>query len=73
MVNLIQDNLFIVEKRLDEHCKGNQYIDNIIKQEGIENFHFEILKTISNKNELSNYIEESIKKNKKFLTKRWIS
>ena len=39
-------------KRLDEHCKGKQYIDNIIKQEGIENFHFEILKTISNKNEL---------------------
>lgn len=39
-------------KRLDEHCKGNQLIDEIIQIEGIENFSFEILKQCS-KNEMS--------------------
>lgn len=33
-------------KRLDEHCKGNQLIDEIIQLEGVENFTFEILKTV---------------------------
>ena len=32
-------------KRLDEHSKGSQLIDQIIQIEGIENFQFEILKT----------------------------
>lgn len=31
-------------KRLDEHCNGNQLIDEVIQLEGIENFTFEILK-----------------------------
>ena len=31
-------------KRLDEHCNGNQFIDEVIQLEGIENFTFEILK-----------------------------
>lgn len=39
-------------KRLDEHCKGNQLIDEVIQIEGIENFTFEILKEV-NKQELS--------------------
>ena len=39
-------------KRLDEHCKGNQLIDEVIQVEGIENFTFEILKEV-NKQELS--------------------
>lgn len=30
-------------KRLDEHCKGSQFIDEVIQLEGIENFTFEIL------------------------------
>ena len=30
-------------KRLDEHCKGSQFIDEVIQLEGIENFIFEIL------------------------------
>ena len=33
-------------KRLDEHCKGCQFIDDIIQLEGIENFTFEILKQV---------------------------
>ena len=33
-------------KRLDEHSKGSQFIDEIIQIEGIENFQFEILKEI---------------------------
>lgn len=36
-------------KRLDEHCKGNQLIDEIIQLEGIENFNFEILKQVDKK------------------------
>lgn len=39
-------------KRLDEHCKGGQLIDEVIQIEGIENFTFEILKEVS-KQELS--------------------
>lgn len=39
-------------KRLDEHCKGNQLIDEIIQIDGIENFSFEILKQTT-KEELS--------------------
>lgn len=39
-------------KRLDEHCKGGQLIDEIIQLEGIENFTFEILKEV-NEEELS--------------------
>lgn len=34
-------------RRLDEHCKGNQLIDDVIQLEGIENFNFEILKETS--------------------------
>ena len=30
-------------KRLDEHCKGSQLIDEIIQLEGVENFTFEIV------------------------------
>lgn len=33
-------------KRLDEHCRGNQFIDEVIQLEGIENFTFEILKQV---------------------------
>ena len=33
-------------KRLDEHYKGKQLIDEVIQIEGIENFNFEILKEI---------------------------
>lgn len=42
-------------KRLDEHCKGNQLIDEIIQLEGIENFTFEIMKQVKEeeKKELS--------------------
>lgn len=43
-------------KRLDEHSKGNQLIDEIIQLEGIENFNFEILKEVE-RNEL-NYWED---------------
>ena len=43
-------------KRLDEHSKGTQLIDEIIQIEGIENFNFEILKEVE-KNEL-NYWED---------------
>ena len=34
-------------KRLDEHYKGNQFIDDVIRQDGIVNFTFEILKELS--------------------------
>lgn len=40
-------------KRLDEHCKGDQYIDKIIEKEGIENFTFEILKEVDIISQLS--------------------
>lgn len=33
-------------KRLDEHCKGKQFIDEIIQLEGIENFTFKVLKEV---------------------------
>ena len=33
-------------KRLDEHCRGKQFIDEVIQSEGIENFTFEILKEV---------------------------
>ena len=39
-------------KRLDEHCKGTQFIDEVMKLEGVENFTFEILKEV-NKEDLS--------------------
>lgn len=39
-------------KRFDEHCSGNQLIDEIIQLDGVENFNFEILKKV-NKSELS--------------------
>lgn len=39
-------------KRLDEHYKGNQLIDDVIRQDGIVNFTFEILKEV-NKEDLS--------------------
>lgn len=39
-------------KRLDEHHKGDQFIDEVIQLEGIQNFTFEILKEV-NKTELS--------------------
>lgn len=39
-------------KRLDEHCKGNQFIDEIIQLDGVQNFTFEILREV-NKTELS--------------------
>ena len=39
-------------KRLDEHCCGNQFIDEVIQLEGIENFNFEILKQVE-KHELN--------------------
>lgn len=39
-------------KRFDEHCEGNQFIDQVIQIEGKENFTFEILKETS-QNELS--------------------
>lgn len=39
-------------KRLDEHCKGNQLIDEEIQLNGISNFTFEIIREC-NKNELS--------------------
>lgn len=41
-------------KRLDEHCRGDQYIDKIIQEDGIENFTFEILRE-TNKTELSTW------------------
>lgn len=43
-------------KRLDEHSKGEQFIDKIIQLEGIENFDFNILKKVD-KEEL-NYWED---------------
>lgn len=63
-------------KRLDEHCKGKQYIDNIIKEEGVENFNFEILKTIPDKKDELCYWEDYyiIKYNTYFpngYNKRW--
>lgn len=36
-------------KRLDEHSKGGQFIDEIIQLEGIENFDFNILKEVDKK------------------------
>lgn len=45
-------------ERFDQHCGGNsQLIDKAIKENGIENFTFEILKTIDNEDEL-NYWED---------------
>ena len=43
-------------KRLDEHSKGEQFIDEIIQLEGIENFDFNVLKEVD-KEEL-NYWED---------------
>lgn len=39
-------------KRLDEHCKGEQLIDNVIQIEGVSNFTFNVLKEVD-KSELS--------------------
>lgn len=36
-------------KRLDEHYKGKQLIDEVIQIEGVENFNFEILKEVDKK------------------------
>lgn len=48
-------------KRLDEHCRGEQLIDEIIQLEGIENFNFEILKSVEKK-ELSYWEDYYIEK-----------
>ena len=48
-------------KRLDEHYKGKQLIDEIIQLEGIENFTFEILKE-SDKKDLSYWEDYYIEK-----------
>ena len=45
-------------ERFDQHCGNNsQLIDQTIQNDGIENFTFEILKTVENSNEL-NYWED---------------
>lgn len=61
-------------RRLDEHCTGDQFIDQTIQVEGIQNFNFEILKEVK-KEELS-YWEDYyiIKYNTMFpngYNKRW--
>ena len=48
-------------KRLDEHCRGKQLIDETIQLEGIENFNFEILKSVEKK-ELSYWEDYYIEK-----------
>lgn len=61
-------------KRLDEHCKGSQLIDEVIQIEGIENFNFEILKKC-NKCEMSVWEDYYIMKYNTMLpngyNKRW--
>lgn len=61
-------------KRLDEHCKGDQFIDEMIQFEGIENFTFEILKEAS-RSELSFWEDYYILKYDTFYpngyNKRW--
>lgn len=47
-------------KRIDEHFKGNLFIDQTIQLEGIENFTFEILK-IASREELSYWEDYYIK------------
>lgn len=48
-------------KRFDEHYKGNQLIDKVMRDEGIENFKFEILQEV-NKSELSTWEDYYIMK-----------
>ena len=48
-------------KRLDEHCKGRQFIDDIIQLECIENFTFEILKQVD-KEDMSKWEDYYIEK-----------
>ena len=55
-------------RRLDEHCKGNQLIDEIIQLEGVENFTFEILKEVL-KEELSYWEDYFIIKYQTFFPK----
>lgn len=61
-------------KRLDEHCKGSQFIDEVMQLEGIENFTFEILKEVM-KEELSYWEDYYIIKYKTMFpdgyNKRW--
>ena len=61
-------------KRLDEHCKGSQFIDEIIQLEGIDNFNFEILKETS-REELSYWEDYYILKYNTFFpngyNRRW--
>ena len=42
-------------KRLDEHFKGSQFIDEVLQLEGIENFEFEVLKEVKNNEDLSKW------------------
>ena len=49
-------------KRLDEHCTGNQFIDEVIQLEGINNFSFKILKEVP-QSELSIWEDYYIIKN----------
>ena len=61
-------------KRLDEHCKGCQFIDDIIQLEGIKNFTFEILKQVD-KEDMSKWEDYYIEKYKTMFpngyNKRW--
>lgn len=61
-------------KRLDEHYKGSQFIDEIIQLEGIDNFNFEILKETS-REELSYWEDYYILKYNTFFpngyNRRW--
>ena len=52
ITNKLNDKSYIGQsvhcgKRLDEHYRGSQFIDEIIQMEGINNFSFEILKEVS--------------------------
>lgn len=79
ITNKLNDKSYIGQsihcgKRLDEHYKGKQLIDEIIQLEGIENFGFEILKEV-NKEELSYWEDYYIIKYKTFFpggyNKKW--
>lgn len=49
-------------KRFDEHFNGNLFIDNIIREEGIENFYFEIIEVLKNENDILEKEDYYIKK-----------
>lgn len=79
ITNKLNDKSYIGQsihcgKRLDEHYRGKQLIDEIIQLEGIENFGFEILKEV-NKEELSYWEDYYIIKYKTFFpggyNKKW--